>query len=44
MKLALQGGLQVDTKAPMINAKADATQNVEAGAMLTLKGALTKVN
>lgn len=44
MKLALEGGLQVDTKAPMINAKADATQNVEAGAMLTLKGALTKVN
>jgi type VI secretion system secreted protein VgrG len=44
MKLVQQGGLQIDTKAPIINAKADATQTVEAGAMLTLKGALTKIN
>ena len=39
-----QAGVQMDNKAPMINSKADATQNVEAGAMLTLKGALAKVN
>jgi type VI secretion system secreted protein VgrG len=44
MKMLNQAGVQMDSKAPMINSKADATQNVEAGAMLTLKGALAKVN
>ena len=39
-----QAGLQIDAKAPIINSKADATQTVEAGAMLTLKGAMAKVN
>jgi type VI secretion system secreted protein VgrG len=42
--LTLQGGVKIDSKAPMINSKADATQTVEAGAMLTLKGAMAKVN
>jgi type VI secretion system secreted protein VgrG len=44
MKMLNQAGVQMDNKAPMINSKADATQTVEAGAMLTLKGALAKVN
>ena len=44
IKLALQGGAQMDAKAPMIKVAGDATTNVEAGAMLTLKGALTKIN
>jgi type VI secretion system secreted protein VgrG len=44
MKLLHQAGLQIDGKAPVINSKADATQTVEAGAMLTLKGAMAKVN
>lgn len=44
MKMLNQGGVQMDNKAPIINSKADATQTVEAGAMLTLKGALAKVN
>ena len=44
MKLLNQGGVQLDSKAPIINSKADAMQTVEAGAMLTLKGALAKVN
>lgn len=44
VKLVNQGGAQMDNKAPIINSKADATQTVEAGAMLTLKGALAKVN
>jgi len=44
MKLVNQGSLQIDNKAPIINSKADATQTVEAGALLTLKGALAKVN
>lgn len=39
-----QAGMQIDSKAPIINSKADATQTVEAGAMLTLKGAMAKVN
>jgi type VI secretion system secreted protein VgrG len=42
--LSAQAGVQMDHKAPVINSKADATQTVEAGAMLTLKGAMTKVN
>ena len=44
MKMLNQAGLQMDNLAPMINSKADAMQTVEAGAMLTLKGALAKVN
>ena len=44
MKLVSQAGLQMDNKAPIINSKADATHTVEAGALLTLKGALVKVN
>lgn len=44
MKLVNQGGMQLDNLAPIINSKADAMQTVEAGAMLTLKGALAKVN
>ncbi|KAB8044238.1 type VI secretion system Vgr family protein [Janthinobacterium aquaticum] len=44
MKLVNQGGVQMDNLAPIINSKADAMQTVEAGAMLTLKGALAKVN
>jgi type VI secretion system secreted protein VgrG len=43
-KLLHQAGLQIDSKAPIINSKADAAQTVEAGATLTLKGALAKVN
>jgi type VI secretion system secreted protein VgrG len=39
-----QAGLQIDSKAPIINSKADAAQTVEAGATLTLKGAMAKVN
>lgn len=42
--LTQQGGLKIESKAPIINSKADATQTVEAGAMLTLKGAMAKVN
>jgi len=42
--LSHQAGLKIDSKAPVINSKADATQTVEAGAMLTLKGAMAKVN
>jgi type VI secretion system secreted protein VgrG len=42
--LSHQAGLKIDNKAPIINSKADATQTVEAGAMLTLKGAMAKVN
>ncbi|PMQ07974.1 hypothetical protein JaAD80_27595 [Janthinobacterium sp. AD80] len=43
-KLSTKAGVQIDHKAPVINSKADATQTVEAGAMLTLKGAMAKVN
>ena len=42
--LSTKAGVQIDHKAPVINSKADATQTVEAGAMLTLKGAMAKVN
>jgi len=42
--LSHQAGLKIDSKAPVINCKADATQTVEAGATLTLKGAMAKVN
>jgi type VI secretion system secreted protein VgrG len=44
LKMLNQAALQMDNKAPIINSKADATQTVEAGALLTLKGALAKVN
>jgi type VI secretion system secreted protein VgrG len=37
-------GLKIESKAPIINSKADAAHTLEAGANLTLKGALTKVN
>ncbi|MBV6324937.1 type VI secretion system Vgr family protein [Duganella violaceipulchra] len=43
-KMVNQAAVQMDNKAPVINSKADATQTVEAGAMLTLKGAMAKVN
>ena len=39
-----EAGMQMDSKAPIINSKADAKQTIEAGAMLTLKGAMAKVN
>lgn len=44
VNLLNQGGVQLDNKAPMINSKADAMHTVEAGAILTLKGAMAKVN
>ncbi|WP_296947989.1 type VI secretion system Vgr family protein [uncultured Massilia sp.] len=44
LNLVNQGGVQLDNKAPMINSKADAMHTVEAGAILTLKGAMAKVN
>ncbi len=44
MKLQQQGGTEIALAAPMIGSKADASHNVEAGAMLTLKGALVKIN
>jgi hypothetical protein len=36
--------VQLENKGAMIVSKADAMHNVEAGAMLTLKGALTQIN
>jgi type VI secretion system secreted protein VgrG len=42
--LTHKAGMKIDNQAPIINSKADATQTVEAGAMLTLKGATAKVN
>lgn len=42
--LSQQAGMKIDSKAAIISSKADATHSVEAGAMLTLKGALAKVN
>ena len=44
IKLALEGGAQMDGKAPMVKIAADGLGNFEAGGMLTLKGALTKIN
>ena len=44
MKLLNDAGMQIDQTAAIINSKASATQTVEAGAMLTLKGALAKIN
>ncbi len=43
-KMLQQAAVQVDIAAPVINSKSDATQTVEAGAVLTLKGAMVKVN
>jgi type VI secretion system secreted protein VgrG len=42
--LTHKAAMKIDNQAPIINSKADATQTVEAGAMLTLKGATAKVN
>lgn len=42
--LTHKAGMKIDNQAPIINSKAGATQTVEAGAMLTLKGATAKVN
>jgi len=42
--LTNQASVQIENKAAMIASKADAMHNVEAGAMLTLKGALTQIN
>ena len=44
VSLLQQAGQQIDSQAAIINSKADATQTVQAGAMLALKGAMTKVN
>ena len=44
MKLLNDAAMQIDNQAAIINSKASATQTVEAGALLTLKGALAKVN
>jgi type VI secretion system secreted protein VgrG len=44
VKLQQQGGTEIALSAPMIGSKADASHNVEAGAVLTLKGAMVKVN
>ena len=42
--LVHQAGVKIDAKAPVISSKADAAHTVEAGAILTLKGAMAKVN
>lgn len=42
--LTQQAAMKIDSKAAIISSKADATHTVEAGAMLTLKGAMAKVN
>jgi type VI secretion system secreted protein VgrG len=39
-----KGTLQLSNKAAIINSKADATHTVEAGAMMTVKGAIVQVN
>lgn len=44
VNLVNQGTAQLDNKAPIINSKADASQTVDGGALLTLKGALAKIN
>jgi type VI secretion system secreted protein VgrG len=43
-KMLHKAAVQIDVAAPVINSKSDATQTVEAGAVLTLKGAMVKVN
>jgi type VI secretion system secreted protein VgrG len=42
--LAQRAGVKIEATAPVINSKADASHTVEAGALLTLKGAMAKVN
>lgn len=42
--LRQSAGMKIESTAPIINSKADATHTVQAGASLTLKGAMTKVN
>ena len=44
MNLTNQASIQLQNKGAMISSKADAMHSVEAGAMLTLKGALTQIN
>jgi len=44
VNLTNQASVQLESKGAMIVSKADAMHNVEAGAMLTLKGALTQIN
>jgi type VI secretion system secreted protein VgrG len=44
MNLTNQASVQMENKGTIINSKADAMHTVEAGAMLTLKGALAKIN
>lgn len=43
-KLESEGGVALSTKAPSITQQADATQTVDGGGMLTLKGGLVKIN
>ncbi|MEY4652417.1 MAG: hypothetical protein RI884_998 [Pseudomonadota bacterium] len=42
--LQQQAAAQINLKAPAINSKADANQSIQAGAGLTLKGAMVKLN
>ncbi|MGE4244016.1 type VI secretion system Vgr family protein [Ramlibacter sp.] len=44
MNVVAEGTIQADVKAPIINVKASGMGTVEAGGILTLKGAMTKVN
>jgi type VI secretion system secreted protein VgrG len=44
VKMANQASAQMDNKAAIINSKADGMHTVESGGILTLKGALAKVN
>jgi type VI secretion system secreted protein VgrG len=44
VNLTNQASVQLENKGAMIASKADAMHNVEAGAMLTLKGAMTSIN
>jgi type VI secretion system secreted protein VgrG len=39
-----KGGASLDNEAPLITSKASATQTVDGGGMLTLKGGLVKIN
>lgn len=42
--LTNKGGVSLSNEAPSISSKADATQTVDGGGMLTLKGGLVKIN
>jgi type VI secretion system secreted protein VgrG len=44
LNLTNQATMQLDNKGAIINSKASAMQTVEAGALLTLKGAIAKIN